>query len=348
MIEETIDKILANKYIAASLIFITLYAMSEIVVVITEKIVLSLTKRTKTKIDDEIVRKIKKPLSLLLISIGAQIGWQVLSLESNTAEIISRIIASFTTVIVIYILTSILNIFIKHLGTFYAKKTKSKLDKHIIDLLSRANTVVFLIAALLGILKVWGIEVGPLLAGLGIGGIAIAFAMQKSLGNIFGGISLILDRSINIDDVVLLDDGTEGKVIDVGLRSTKIQTLKNEVISIPNGKLEEMKIQNLVKPDPSLVVVIKFGIAYGTNIEKARKIAEEAIKKVPELKKDKEIIIRFKEMGNSSLNFTASFWIADYNKRYDAENNANTLVYNALRKNKIEIPFPQMDVRIKK
>jgi MscS family membrane protein len=348
MIEEAVDLIMANKYIAASLIFITFYAMSEIVVVITEKIVLSLTSRTKTQIDDEIVRKIKKPLSLLLISIGIQVGWQVLSLENSTADIISKIIASFTTVIVIYIITSILNILIKHLGTSYAKRTKSRLDKHILDLLSRANIVVFLIAALLGILKVWGIEIGPLLAGLGIGGIAIAFAMQKSLGNVFGGISLILDRSINLDDVILLDDGTEGKVIDVGLRSTKIQTLKNEVISIPNGKLEEMRIQNIVKPDPSLVIVIKFGIAYGTDIDKARKIAEEAIKKVPELKKDKQIIIRFKEMGDSSLNFSAAFWIDDYSKRYDAEDHANTLVYNALRKSKIEIPFPQMDVRIRK
>ena len=348
MIEKIMDILTMNKYVSAAAIFIIFYALSESAVFITEKIILRMTRKTKTTLDDEIVKNLHKPVSMLLLGIGAKIAWESLEASGKFATIITNIVHSFTAVIIIYIITSTLNILIKHFGEKISKKTESTLDDHIVSFISKTNIIIFIIAAILTILKVWGVEIAPLLAGLGIGGIAIAFAMQKSLSNIFGGISLILDRSINVGDIIVLEDGTRGKIMDIGLRSTKILTFDNEAIIIPNGRLEEAKIQNIAKPDPSVRVVIEFGVAYGTDVEKAKKIVVEEIKKIEGRKKDSEITVRFSEMGNSALIFKAYFWMENHSERFRAKDEANTLIYNALRKNRIEIPFPQMDVHIRK
>ena len=170
-------------------------------------------------------------------------------------------------------------------------------------------SVSYFIIVLLAILKIWGIQIGPLLAGLGIGGIAIAFAMQSTLGNIFGGVSLILDKTIKVGDVVYLDNETKGTILDIGLRSTKIKTFDNELIIIPNGEVANKKIQNVVQPDPSARVVIPFSVAYGSNVDKVKKIVLKEIAKIDGKDEEKEPNVRFLSMGDSALLFKAYFWM---------------------------------------
>jgi MscS family membrane protein len=175
--------------------------------------------------------------------------------------------------------------------------------------------------------------------------------LQNTLGNVFGGIALIIDKSIKVGDVVKLDDNTMGTVMDIGLRSTRIKNFDNEMVIVPNGDLASKKIQNFAPPDPSGRVVVPFSVAYGSDPDKVKKAVLKNVKKLPGVKLDdpeKMPFVWFLEMGDSSLKCKLYFHVMDYKTRFTALDAANTMVYNELKKAKIKIPFPQMDVHLKK
>ena len=347
MFEWVIDLIMENSYITSLAIFIAFYTLSEILVFVSEKVFLKLARKTETDLDDKLVKRTQRPLSLFLIGIGIKLAIIPLALEGTIQFVVSNLTASFIAIVVIYLITTVLKIFLDHWGTKFAEKTASSTDDQLVILLKKAITVAFFITVVLIVLKIWGVQIGPLLAGLGIGGIAIAFALQNSLANIFGGITLILDKNIQIGEVVTLDATTKGTVIDIGLRSTKIKTFDNEIIIVPNGQLANQKLHNNTQPDPSARVVIPFGVAYGSDVNKVKKIVLKEIAKIEGQEKEKEPMVRFTSMGDSALLFNAYFWMEEQKERFRAKDEANTLIYNALNKANIGIPFPQMDIWIK-
>jgi len=337
-----------NVFVQALIIIIAFFIISKLCVWISEKIFLRIARKTTTQVDDLIIEQTNKPVSLVLLLIGLRLAIEVLGLTEFWESILVPIIWSFTIIVLAYIIIRVVDILIDNWGREWAKKTKSSVDDQLLIVLHRFTKVIFAIIAFLWILDIWGIKVGPMLASLGIAGIAIAFALQSTLGNIFGGISLIIDKTIKVGDVIEVDATTRGTVLDVGLRSTRIRTFDNEVVIVPNGKLADNKIQNYVPPDPSVRVVIPFGVAYGSDVDKVKKIVLKEIIEIEGVMKDPEPFVRFLAMADSSLNFKAYFWVDDYTKRFPAIDQANILIYKALNKNKISIPFPQMDVHLKK
>ena len=177
---------------------------------------------------------------------------------------------------------------------------------------------------------------------------AVALALQPLLSNIFSGASLVIDNTVRVGDMVYLDQNTRGIILKVGLRSTKIRTFDNELVIVPNTKLAESMIQNIAMPEPKTRVVVPFSVAYGSDVAKVKKIVLNEIKKVKGFVDDPAPIVRFLQMADSGLNFKVYFYVESFNLRADAIDEANTRIYNALNKAGIEIPFPQMDVHLKK
>jgi len=228
-----------------------------------------------------------------------------------------------------------------------AEKSKSKIDDTLFSIFNSILNIVLVVLAFLYILNIWGVEIGPLLAGLGIAGIAIALALQPILSNIFSGIAIVLDGTVKTGDLVYLEgESIKGKIDKIGLRSTRIRTFDNEYIIMPNNKLSDTAIQNVGLPEPKSRVVIPFGVAYGSNIAKVKKLIVSELRKVKNLAKKDKVWVRFTEMADSSLNFKAYFYVDTFEKRAGAKDEANTRIYNALMKANIQIPFPQMDVHM--
>jgi len=244
------------------------------------------------------------------------------------------------------VVIAVADIFFTHFARVFARKTGAKVDAQLVDLIHKVSSIFIWIVAFVFVLKMWGVDVGPLLASLGIAGLAVAFALQPTLANIFGGVSLILDQNIKVGDVLNIDNGYQmGKVLDIGLRSTKIRTFDGELLIIPNGKLADSTFINVTMPNLKGRVKLPFSVAYGSDVAKVKKLIEDIIKKnVDGLDKNEAVIARFMEMGDSALLFTLYFYMKDYGKRIGAKVQANELIYNALNKHKIEIPFPQMDI----
>ena len=348
MVLELLDKITTNKYAQSVIILLIFYTISQLIVFISQKIILRLAKKTKTNIDDLIVGKINKPISLILILMGMRFAITPHKLSLFLLNIIEHTISTLIIVLATYMVIEVFNILINSWGEKFASKTESKVDDEVVILFQKFSRITVSFIGLIFILNVWGVEVGPLLASLGIVGIAVAFALQTTLGNIFGGISLIVDRSITVDDFIKLDDGTEGFVIDIGLRSTKIKSRDGDLVILPNGKLADSKIYNYHKPLPTTRVTVEFGVKYGSGIEKVKKIVINKLKGIKTTLKNPEPQVIFHEMGDFSLKFKAYFWVSSIEKKIESKEAAATAIYNVLNKNKIGIPFPTRTVYLSK
>lgn len=339
---------LENKFLQATAIFIVFFIIAKLIVFISQKVILKITKKTKTKVDDLIVEKTNRKISLILLLIGVKFAILPLSLAETIIQIIQSTVSTFMVIVMTLIVINVLDIVIEHWGKKFAQKTSSKVDDQVIILTHRFSRALFFLLSFLFILQIWDIKIAALLASLGIAGLAIAFALQNSLGNIFGGISLILDKSIRVGDRIELESGETGIVQDVGLRSTKIKTWGNQIIVVPNGKLSSSIIKNYIRRDKKTRVVVSFGVAYGTKLEKVEKVILLELKKIKDSLKDPEPSLYFKGMSDFSLDFDAKFWVDSVNKSFMAKQDANVRIYNALNKAKINIPFPTQTVYVKK
>lgn len=348
MVLELLNSITTNKYWHSVIILLIFYILSETVVFISQKIILKITKKTKTKIDDLIVAKTNKPISIILILIGVRLAVIPHKIGPDILNIIKNAISSLIIAVVTYIAIVILDILISNWGQKFAAKTESRIDGELVKLFQRFSRIIVSFIGLIFVLDTWGIKVAPLLASLGIAGIAVAFALQNTLGNIFGGISLIVDRSVTVDDFIKLDDGTEGSIIDIGLRSTKIRSKDGDLIIIPNGKLSDSKIYNYHKPLPKTRVTIDFGVKYNSDTDKVKKIVLDEINKIKIILKEPSPQVVFAELGDFALKFQAFFWVSSIENKSEAKQAAVTAIYNILNKNRIGIPFPTSTVYLKK
>jgi len=346
-LEQYIELLRQNKYMYSLAILIAFYALSKIIVYLSEKIILRITKKTETEIDDLIVKKVNGPISLILILLGFRLALFPLGINQNILAMLEHTISSFIILVITYIAIAIVDIVIDNWARKVAEKTRSAFDDDMVPLFHRFTRIFVSIVGLLFILPVWGIQIGPLLASLGIAGVAVAFALQNTLGNIFGGVSLILDKSIKVGDKIRLDNDTMGTVMDVGLRSTKIKTWDNEMITVPNGKMADSRILNFMQPDPTVRAAIDFGVEHGSDPSKVRKVVLDTISKIPNVLKEPVPTVMMMEMGDFALKFKVFFWVKSFDIKFDTKSLATEEIYNALRKANICIPFPTRTVYLK-
>ncbi len=324
--------LVSNKYLFALLILLLTVLVGKIFLFIIEKIVLGFTRRTKTELDDLIIAKARKPLFYILTLAGILLSFSQLGIGGLAATIMNRSVSSLILFVLAIAINRVAGVLVDVLGKKWAEKTVSTLDDELLPLFRKLSTVIIFILALIFILKIWKIDISGLLAGLGIAGIAIGFALQDSLKNIFGGVSLILDNNLKVGDKVKLDTGDFGEILDIGLRSTRIKTADNELIIIPNGNLATTKIHNIALPDLKRRISIKFSLPYGNNLEEAEKQALNAISKVGGLVKEPKPEIIFAEIGDSSISLVCRFWVSHYKNAESAKSLANRLIYESICK----------------
>jgi len=343
-----LEQYFSNEFLRAFIVFIGSSIIIRTFLFFGERLFIKLSSKTKTDLDDKIVSKLSIPLSLLAFLFSLVLASKEITFSEMTLTLLHKSLFSVVIVICAYMVYAIVNIIALRFLKKVASKTKSNVDDSLLSLLNSILNLALVVVALLYILDMWGVEITPLLAGLGIAGLAVALALQPVLSNIFSGASMVLDSSIRVGDLVYLDQNTKGKILKVGLRSTRILTFDNELIIIPNSKLAESTIQNVALPSPIARVVIPFSVAYGSDIEKVKKIILKELNSVKNILKEPEHLVRFIEMGDSCLKFKAYFYINSFENRFPAIDEANTKIYNALNKNGISIPFPQLDVHLKK
>jgi len=335
---------LQNKYLISVLLILFFFFLGKLLLIIINGFLQKLAAKTTNKIDDLILDKIKKPVYYLILTFGLEVAFFYLQINSYVTKIINSLMA----IVFLLIISRALDILIESWGLAFAKRTRSQIDDVILPLLHKVEKVVFVIIAFLWILKIWEINITPYLAGVGLSGLVLGLALQDSLKNIFGGISLILDKTFRVGDKIKLESGEVGTVHDIGLRSTKLITYDNEVIYIPNGYLANSKVQNYHHPVPRVRVGINFSVEYGTDAQKVKDLILPLIKKMSEVLEDPMPTVDFQEMGDFALKFKAFFWVPHWTRAYPKKLEATELIYKALGKAKIGIPFPTQTIYFRK
>jgi len=304
--------------------------------------------RTKTELDDKLLEATQQPVFRLIILGGIYLAILNLGLDSTLVNVLLNLIATIVYLVVVMFAIKAVDVIVNYGLADLAKKTDSTLDDQIIPIFHKTMKVVIWAFGVLLILGSWGVDVGPFLAGLGIAGLAISFALQSTLSNIFAGVSLIVDKTFKVGDKVQVD-GELGIVHEITLRSTRVRTYDNEIIILPNESVAKGKIKNFTQPDLSVRVVVNFGVEYGSDPGKVIKLIEGSLKKnIKGIMNDPAPSVIFTEMGSSSLNFSARLWVENYNDAYAKKLEMTDLIHQELNKAKIGIPFPTQTIHLRK
>ncbi len=344
----TFEELFANVYVQAFFIFALFVVGAQIIYLVFTTFVKKLASRTETKLDDLIVSRITLPITIGILFFGAKLGLDHLNFAYESVTL--RIVDSAVILIFAFAVKLLIDILIDSWIKPKAKDTESTFDDSVLPLIHRFSTAIVMLIGVAIVLNRWGINVGPLLAGLGVVGIAVAFALQSTLGNVLSGIGLVLDKNFQVGDVIEIETGKSGTVVDIGFRSTKILTADNEMLVVPNAQLAGMSFKNFMQPDVRLRVTFNASVAYGSDPDKVKKILMEQLKKISSVKilKEPAPFVLFMEMGDFALKFNMYFWVETPKERFLVKDELNTLVYNAFRKAKVQVPFPTQTVYLKK
>jgi small-conductance mechanosensitive channel len=213
------------------------------------------------------------------------------------------------------------------------------------------HNLLRIVMALIGaylILLAWDVNVTGLVASAGIVGLALSFAAQDTLGNLFAGVAILVDQPYRIDDYIVLDSGERGRVTHIGLRSTRLLTRDDEEISIPNGIMGRAKIVNESGgPHVKYRLRVPIGVAYGSDIDQVMACLLKISAEHPNVCRDPEPRIRLRTFGQSSIDFELLVWIAEPALRGLVLHEMNCEIYRSFAREGITIPFPQRDVYIR-
>jgi MscS family membrane protein len=308
---------------------------------------------TETSWDDIVIAAIGTPVQVALIVffLYFALTWFGILPESMMWILNPGYVTAFYIVISAWILATFLHRIVHIYGRSYAGRSDTDIDDRLVELLELVIRYVIWFAAIMAILKVFNIDITPFLAGAGIAGIAVALAAQDLISNFFGGAIITVDKPFKVGDRIKVED-YYGDVISVGTRSTRIKTLDYQIVTIPNNKLTTNVIINYSEPDQKLRITIPVSVAYGTDPGRVKEIlleiAQDAIKNSEYILSDPAPTVFFLEFADSSLKFILRVWAKKYNLPDEVKDTINSKIAERFAKEGIEIPFPQMEIRLKK
>jgi len=211
--------------------------------------------------------------------------------------------------------------------------------------LERLLSYVIMIVAVLVALETAGISLSAVFAASAVFAVGIGLGIQGIAMNFVCGVVLLVERSIKIDDVIEID-GKICRVMDLGIRATRVRTLFEEDIIVPNSVLVQQPIKNLTLHDSLIRIAVKVGVAYGTDLSKVRKTLEEIAKSQEGIDDAYAPVILLEDFGASCIEYEVSVWMHDPWNHRRCRSKLREAIYDAFNKEKIVLAFPQLDVHI--
>jgi len=293
---------------------------------------------TASQVDDIILDAVKKPSVLWCMMIAA---YSMIAVTPEAVRFVD-ITGKALMVLGIFSITLVLSqIAVGMIGT-YSSKAGGVLPGA--SLTQNIAKVVILVIGILVILNYLGISIAPIIATLGIGGLAVALALQDTLANMFAGFYIVLARQIKIGDYVKLDSGNEGYVSDITWRTTKIKMLSNNEILIPNSKLGQAIIINYHLPDKELAVLVDVGVHYDSDLKKVESVtldvARQVLKTVNGAVSNFEPVIRYNKFADFSINFVVVLRAREFVDQYLIKHEFIKALHARYQQEKIVFPYP--------
>lgn len=305
-----------------------------------------LAEKTAWEGDEIIIASLRRVVIFWFLVGGIAAAVHNTGLSSSNISIIHKIVIVFFILSVTHVLSKILTGFVD----LYAKKAKGQFPSTSI-FTNITKVIVYIIGGLI-ILQALNISITPILTALGVGGLAVALALQDTLSNLFAGIHIIASRQVKPGDYVKLDSGEEGYVVDITWRNTTIRALPNNMIIVPNARLSNALITNYYMPDRELAVPVNLGVSYSSDLNKVERVtievARDVMKTVPGGVPEFEPFIRYHTFGDFSINFTVIMRAKEFTDQYLIKHEFIKRLHERYKQEGIEIPFPIRTIYTKK
>lgn len=331
---------------------VVLFWLGSYVVTALLRIVEKITAKTGTDLDDKVIKAIKLPIRYLAILMGfffafRNFGW------TWTMRDVDYGVADIFFILIVLLLSYTASRLLKTIFNWYSTtEAVEKVNQTMFIFLRKILSVSIYAIALMIILGQFDVQLAPLLAGLGVAGLAISLGLKDTLANLFGGVFLVLDKSVSIGDWIQLEDGTKAYIEDISWRTVRIRTIGGNTVIVPCNTFVNQQISSYDYPEKSFYTSIAVGVAYDTDLEKAEYVALQAAEKVI---KDEEIreqennpIVRYKELADSSINFSVIVKVDSVKDEGRVTHALIKQIVKDFKEASIEIPFPQRVVELKK
>lgn len=339
------EMVSANPWIQGLIVILITFICASLISWLIFRIIRAITLRTHITFDDQIALLLSPPIYYTLVVIGLSAGIDLMPIDTWKVYLIRGI---HTVGIIIWV------VFFSRFASLLLERIAGLSDKftfiqhRTVTLFDNLAKIVVFGAGIYAIFVVWHIDMTAWLASAGIAGIAIGFAAKDSLSNLFSGVFIIADGPYKVGDYIMLDTGGRGKVVNIGLRSTRILTRDDIEVTIPNSIIgNSMIINQSGGPHKKMRVRLKIGVAYGSDVDHVKKILVETAKADHEVCTFPEPRIRFRQFGGSSLDFELLFWVENPEDKGRVLDAMNSAVYKRLNKDGIEIPYAKQDLYIK-
>ena len=302
--------------------------------------------KTATKLDDIIIMVLKTPSVYWCVAIGLYTGIAISELPERYVFYLSRTIY---VIVILSITIAAANLAGKIFRNYVQK---SNLPIPTTGLAYGILKGTILALGLLIILSFLGISITPLITALGVGGLAVALALQDTLANLFAGIHILVEKSIRVGDFIRLETGQEGYVEDITWRTTRVKMLPNNMVVIPNNKLAQSIVTNYYLPEKRMSLSIPVSVSYNSDIDKLERIlteeAKKAVEEISGLLGDPEPAVRFiPGFGESSLDFTLVCHVREFTDQFPVQHELRKRLFKRFKEEGIEIPFPQRTVYLR-
>lgn len=302
--------------------------------------------RTATRWDELLLQSLRTPTVLWCVAIGLMAGLEVAPLPRRLAVWGTSLVAALLILSITIVVANALASGLRHFAS------QIQIETAVTGLgTTLTKAVVFALGGLL-ILSTLGISITPLLAALGVGGLAVGLALQDTLGNLFAGVHILVEKPVRVGDYVKLETGHEGYVTDIGWRTTRIRMLPNNMVVVPNAKLAQTILTNYYLPEQRMALLIPVSVSYNSDPGQVEKIlVEETLRaagEVPGLLADPPPFVRFiPGFGESSLDFTLICQVREFVDQYLAQHELRKRIFRRFNQEGIEIPFPQRVVHVR-
>ena len=287
-------------------------------------LILRFTRWTPTDLDSRLVRATRRPLTLGIVVLGAYLALTLpLDLVGGQQRAVNTVAGLLGLILgVVGVASVISNAFGWYLERATAPAAGSNTATRLVPLFRRIGVVLVYAVGGLLMLDQLGVDITPLIAGLGLGGLAVALAIQPTLANLFAGTYVMTEGVISPGDYIELEGGVAGYVVDVGWRSVRIRTWQNNLVVVPNSRFAETIVTNTQKPAPHVNVWVSCGVSYDSDLYHVERVCREVMDEVLDISPDgvKEYggYFGFDKFGDSNVDFwlfiqakdrLASFWL---------------------------------------
>lgn len=290
------------------LIILTSVLLAKFVYWIIKRFVKTAASKTKSSLDDLLVDTLEEPIVVFIVLIGVTIGINNLAFPEWLDNWSHRVIYIAMTINFTWLIARVVDALIREYIVPLTEASDNEFDDQIVPIARKGIRAVIWTLGIILALNNAGYDVAALLAGLGLGGLALAMAAKDTVANIFGGITIFTDKPFKVKDRIKIDS-YDGIVEEVGVRSTRIRTLEGRVIVVPNHYFTDNIVEN-VSSEPSRKVILKLGLVYDTspeNMEKALEILRDIHQKHDAL--NEKLWLTFDQFGDFALGITFIYYI---------------------------------------